>query len=322
MARIGPIFVGGTGRSGTSQLTLVLGQHPSIYALPDETRFIVDPGGLEDLTRALTTAYTPYHGDDALRRFDWVMREHVTGQTHTAFRGWDVPSMVGQERYWSALATLWSRLVWYAYDESVPTLPDDRASTPYAPAAYRRVIPRYFPDRDELIGILRDFVEEVFGRAAADHGKPTWCEKTPFNLLSVPFLWELFPSSTFVHVMRHPLRVVASHLHQTWAPSSIQNVVAWLLPIYRRWFELRGQLDVRPDRLVEVRLEELADDWPRQRARLFAALGLPDAETTAEFEPEPVYRRDEQLSPADRAYVVDALGWAIERLGYAPKLDL
>ena len=40
----GPFFVGGTGRSGTTRLTTVLGQHPAVYALPDETRFLIDPG--------------------------------------------------------------------------------------------------------------------------------------------------------------------------------------------------------------------------------------------------------------------------------------
>jgi hypothetical protein len=94
----GPFFVGGTGRSGTTRLTTVLGQHPSVYALPGETRFLIDPGGLEDLARALTEAYTPYHGDDALRRFDRLMRETLTGRSLTAFRGWDLPSIVGAGR--------------------------------------------------------------------------------------------------------------------------------------------------------------------------------------------------------------------------------
>jgi hypothetical protein len=321
MSEIGPIFVGGTGRSGTSQLTRVLGQHPSIYALPDETRFIIDPGGLEDLARALTTSYTPYHGDAALRHFDWVMREHVTGQTATAFHGWRRPAMVGEERYWSALARLWSRLVWYSFDEVVPAVPNSQVTSPYTPATYRRVIPRYFANRAELISILRGFVGELFAGAAAEHGKPIWCEKTPLNLLSVPFLQELFPTSTFVHVMRHPLRVVASHLGQPWAPSDVEGAVNWLLPIYARWFDFRDRPDSRLDQIVEVRLEDLANDWPGQRARLFASLGLPDADTIDGFEPSIVYRRDEQLSPTNRAYVVKELGWAIKRLGYALDLD-
>lgn len=49
MTTPGPFFVGGTGRSGTTRLTTVLDQHPAVYALPDETRFLIDPGGLEDL---------------------------------------------------------------------------------------------------------------------------------------------------------------------------------------------------------------------------------------------------------------------------------
>jgi hypothetical protein len=62
----GPFFVGGTGRCGTSQLCRVLGEHPEVHSLEWESRFLVDPGGFEDLARALTTAYTPYHADDAL----------------------------------------------------------------------------------------------------------------------------------------------------------------------------------------------------------------------------------------------------------------
>ena len=91
----------------------------------------------------------------------------------------------------------------------------------------RRVVPRYFDDRPTLIAILRGFVEELFAGAAVAQGKQTWCEKTPFNVLSAPFLWELFPEATVVHVMRHPVAVVASHLHQPWAPTELWQVLAW-----------------------------------------------------------------------------------------------
>ncbi|MFN8636926.1 MAG: sulfotransferase [Chloroflexota bacterium] len=318
MAQRGPFFVGGTGRSGTTHLTTVLGQHPAVFALPDETRFIVDPGGLEDLAQTLTTAYTPYHGDDVLRRFDHLMREHLTGQTLTTFRGYDLPSMVGRERYWSALARLREQLVWYTFDEAIPPAPSTVARDPDEPATHRRVVPRYFPSRRELIVLLRGFVEGLFDGAASDRGKQTWCEKTPLNILSAPFLWELFPEATVIHIMRHPVTVVASHLHQHWAPATLQDVVSWLSPIYQRWFTLRDTLDLARVRLVELRLEDLADDWPRRRAELFATLGLADAETEAGFERAAVHHRDAQLSSDERAYVVKGLGWAIERLGYDP----
>jgi len=45
MAHSGPIFVGGTGRSGTTVTAMALGSHPRIHMVPIEVRFIVDPGG-------------------------------------------------------------------------------------------------------------------------------------------------------------------------------------------------------------------------------------------------------------------------------------
>ena len=61
------------------------------------------------------------------------------------------------------------------------------------PAQLPAAVPRYFSDRRELLEILRRAVDTMFGGVAADAGKSTWCEKTPFNLLCMDFLWELDP---------------------------------------------------------------------------------------------------------------------------------
>jgi hypothetical protein len=44
-----PVFVGGTGRSGTTIVARVLGSHPEAHTIPIEVRFLVDPFGLCDL---------------------------------------------------------------------------------------------------------------------------------------------------------------------------------------------------------------------------------------------------------------------------------
>lgn len=50
-----PVFVGGTGRSGTGITARLLGSHPAYYRAPTEVRFISAAGGLCDLAAGRTT---------------------------------------------------------------------------------------------------------------------------------------------------------------------------------------------------------------------------------------------------------------------------
>jgi omega-hydroxy-beta-dihydromenaquinone-9 sulfotransferase len=314
----GPFFIGGTGRCGTSQLTRVLGEHPQVHALEWESRFLVDPGGFEDLARALTVGYTPYHADDALGRVAWLLGERLTGHSREAFRGWGLAEELGSEHYQATIGWLWQQLSWYEFDEAVPPLGYRSGCTQHAPGeskVNRRVVARYFPDRTELIGILREFTQRLLGGAARRAGKRTWCEKTPFNLLSVPFLLELFPSATVVVIMRHPVQVVASHLDQPWAPSTLDGVLNWLQPVYQRWLAQRTAL-LADRRYAEVKAEDLAAHWPDARRRLFERLGLPDAETSSTFSASRLTSRRGEPSDAGQAEIVSRLGWAAEELGY------
>jgi hypothetical protein len=284
---------------------------------PRQSRFLVDPGGFEDLARALTVAYTPYHADDALGRLAWLLNVRLTGHSYEAFRGWELAEELGAGRYRAAVGWLWQQLAWYEFDEAVPPL-DYRFGLGHAPGeprVRRRVVARYFSDRAELTGILREFTAGLFGTAAQAAGKRTWCEKTPFNLLSVRFLLELFPEATVVVIMRHPVHVAASHLDQPWAPSTLEGVLGWLEPVYRRWLAQRPAL--LPDRrYVEVKAETLAADWPDSRRELFGRLGLPDASTASTFAASRLAIRHAQLNGTDHAQAISRLGWAAEDLGY------
>lgn len=291
------IFVGGTGRSGTTQLTAIIGQHPDVWHIPEETRFLVDPGGLEDLVRFLSTDFTPFHSCDALNRFRTLLTRDVVGEDGPeAFSHVDLTTIFGVERFGDWAKRFLADLTWHSFTE---------VDTP-------RTMGRYFSDRAELIALCRSYVDELFSGAAADHGKPHWCEKTPGNAGSVDFLFELFPDARIIYIVRHPVQVAASHLSMAWAPDNVEGVCNWLEPMYDRWLRFTGP---NAERSISLRLEDLAAEWPTERAQLFARLGLPDAETDLTIAPDRVAHWV-PISESDERYVRTRLGFAVDGFGY------
>jgi omega-hydroxy-beta-dihydromenaquinone-9 sulfotransferase len=286
----GPIFIGGTGRSGTSQLNKVLGEHPCIWSSPIESRLIADPGGIPDLLHVLSGDPDPYTSADAIHRFERLVLDQR-----------DFARAVGEARFRAAWIGLLEDLTAFEVQERE--------------VLRRRLRVGRHIERPELARRLASFLDEVFGDPARAAGAERWVEKTPWNILRAPAIFEILPSATLVHAVRNPLDVVASHVEQHWAPTNVPDTVAWLEPVYREWFRLVDGGALAGRRVLQVRMEDLAADWPAQRAALFDSLGLPDHETASRFDAELAGAR-RSLAADDEALVRDHLGGYVERLGY------
>ncbi len=62
----------------------------------------------------------------------------------------------------------------------------------------------------ELDDRIRAFYDGMFSRYATARGKARWGEKTPFHTSHIAAMADLFPTSTFVGIVRHPGAVAAS----------------------------------------------------------------------------------------------------------------
>lgn len=270
------------------------------------------------MAEALTYRYDPVFSEDALQRFTEFLTVRIPGKRDD--RGRTVPELVGEQRYRDAVERLWPQLIACTFDESAPAGwfgNADRPATPFAPESRRRVLPKYFSDRKELLGVLRGLTDTLFGGAAEDAGKETWCEKTPFNLLYMDFLWELVPEATIVHIKRHPVSVVASFVEQPWAPPTVDGALAYLKPIYTRWLSWSSTANLADRRYIEVKAEDLADDWPGQRSALFKGIGVDDHVTPSAFQSVKLTNRDGYFDRGTRAAIERDLGDIISAMGYA-----
>ncbi len=102
-----------------------------------------------------------------------------------------------------------------------------------------------------------------------DASKPVLLEKSPPNLIRMPFLRALFPTARFIIVVRHPVAV--SVATRKWTRTSMDALV-------RNWLAGHGHL-VDDSRAVGdvavVRYEDLMAAPEDELDRLFAFLGLP-----------------------------------------------
>lgn len=273
----GRIFVAGTSRSGTSVLADLLDSHPDVCRIGDETRFIVDPGGLRELYDVLTTRYDFYRASDALRRFDELVRQHLTGRTDSIQRFARLDRVFGESVYFNAIQNFESQLTLLEFDETLSPETAGNSGDEYGPSQLRRsrrVVPRFFPNKTDLLGICCNLIDELFGSVMQKSGKNWWCEKTPFNLLHMDFLWELFPDACVLHIKRDPRGVVVSMENQPWAPSGIDAVVDLLIPVYERWFQMSSALQLESRPYYELKLEDLSENQSKFELEVERACGI------------------------------------------------
>lgn len=309
------LFVGGSGRSGTTLMLKALGKHPEIHSLSMEMRFLIDPDGLVNLVNALSRDYSPFQAREALYRFHRLMTVHLCQPNRRPYLGFNFPAIFGEDFYSCRLNRFLDSMKAYEFE--------GRSYFEYHeenPEANRPVFgARYFPDRQVLLELTASFVDDLFSKAAEKAGKPIWCEKTPFNVLHLDFLWELFPRVPVIHIFRDPRAVILSLLQPTeyWAPDNAHDAALFLDSFFQRWFDLKARLDFTGKHLIEIRYEDLVRSPRPTLDRLKQELDL--NRDFADIPSMNVARLDawnEQLTPDQIRQVEAVMGPTIEKLGY------
>jgi len=341
------IFIGGTGRSGTSILSRYLGDHEEISQIPLETRLLVNRGGMIDVYFDLTQNFSLSRGRTAIANFELLISD-MRNKFSSPYIGYDIGKIFGSEQLETALNeflgsvsagsyTAWERdvkeihhkrkyfhrVVYFYFTNILKILLKNKSNglIKKNKKGYKAIVEesrhhtcRYFEDKEEILNLIRKFVDDLFLSYAEREGKSSWCEATPENIMHADFLSDLYPNAYFLHIVRHPVGVAQSWMQRNWGPSEIEILCKYLSSGYDRMISIEKNIKDKKTNLVTIKLEDMC--VRDNRIELFDFLGVSNEIYSKEvFDIEKVnYWKNAETK--ERWMIQEALEPYIEHYGY------
>ncbi|MBS4048860.1 MAG: sulfotransferase [Alphaproteobacteria bacterium] len=287
-----PVFIGGTGRSGTSIMANLLNSHADLCLPGHENKLIVEHGGLRDIVDSLSGRYdmarfhavlqgfllraqrmqkfgfpvpelnlrlnqlTRYQKLNFQQAFEIVQRENpqVPGSIHA------IGVRFGVEHYIACINAFLLRIVTHIAPDGIVT-----ANGLLKPFYMARTF-----TRDTILAECRRFLDELYAPSLTAAGAARWIDDTPLNFVNFDFLHALYPQMKFIHMIRDPRDVAASFTNQAWFPPDQALAISVCAAMIRSYRSLKDSIPA--DRLLEVRLEDLVTKTDETLTRVAAFL--------------------------------------------------
>ncbi len=266
--KVTPVFVGGTGRSGTTVMGDLLCQHPDVRtSTPIEIKFLSNRSGLLDVV----------FGRDDLpnKKKDSVSIFHFRTYRKRRKREKEKQAIIlaeFEEQVWNK---------WWDIDAPPPhgrglISGISRPNLEKLMAALRRDL------RINRIWAARRFMKRFIALQYEAGSEKYWVETTPMNIPTADKLIKLFPNALFITMVRDPRDVIASLLTKNWGPTTPMEGLTW---IDKRLSDGNRALKAVPGRQkITIALEDLAiDNREETYQKLTKFLGITDAPLMRKF---------------------------------------
>lgn len=243
-----PVFIGGTGRSGTTVLGDLLNEHSKVRTSnPTEIKFLANRGGFLDVVFGSMNSQLEN-------------REKISIFHYRTYRQRAQKDLLQRrERLEEFSEKLWQK--WWQID----------APAPHGPGLHAGI------EKKDLQEILNDYSRSIkknpvkqarefmvsFIDAQRKHkDEKYWAETTPMNISYSHRLIKLFPEAKFIVIRRDPRDVIASLLTKDWGPNSPLEGVEWIESRLRADHE--ALKSVPRNQILFINLEDLVTNSPQE----------------------------------------------------------
>lgn len=212
--KVTPVFVGGTGRSGTTVVGDLLGNHSQIRtSTPIEIKFLTNKSGLVDVVFGYKSEIEKSAGKVSIFNFR-TYRKRKTKE---------------KERFAAILAEF-NKFIWEKWWDIDAPPPHGRG---LISGISRENLEKLLKQLERDLKLNRKWAARRFMKAfmskqfgAGD--EIYWVETTPMNIPEANKLQELFPKALFINMVRDPRDVIASLLTKKWGPTTPLEGLDWI----------------------------------------------------------------------------------------------
>jgi len=232
--KFSPVFIGGTGRSGTTVTLNLLQRHPQFHAsLPREIKFLTSRHGLLDLvyTRPFSVEedFNGFRNNLVTRAFPLLGRNKLDFFTKNLFdRWWSEEGKAGKPRGLVQSVTI-----------------------EYVERAHEAFLNNFSGNPAEA---AREF---FYSLADAQIKKDAFYfgDSTPVNMMHADLIYKLFPEARFVNVLRDGRDVALSVSKERWGPNDPYEALSWWANRVHRSAVALKKID--PSLVLQYRIEDL-----------------------------------------------------------------
>jgi len=235
-----PVFVGGTGRSGTTVVGDLLGFHDQIRtSVPIEIKFLANKSGLLQLVFGRDTSETQKKIallDLRTRRRRWISKREKFKKIQAEFL----------DRIWNT---------WWDIDAPPPH--GRGLQSGISKAQFEKLLSTLFLElRINRVWAARRFMRKFISSQEGHKGQKYWVETTPLNIAQAERILKLFPNALFINMVRDPRDVIASLLTKNWGPTTPLEGIEW---IEKRLNDAHNVLcEIPAKQQITIALEDLA----------------------------------------------------------------
>jgi hypothetical protein len=263
-----PIFIGGTGRSGTTVLGDLLNEHSLVCTSnPTEIKFLANRGGFLDVIFGSMNSQLEN-------------REKISIFHYRTYRQRAQKDLLQRhERFDEFVNKIWEK--WWEIDAPAPHGPGLHAGIDKKDL--QRLLSNYSKNiKRNPIQQARKFMESFINVQKDRKAEKYWAETTPMNISYSHRLIKLFPEAKFIVIRRDPRDVIASLLTKDWGPNSPLEGIEWIESRLRADNDAHKAID--PKQVLVIHLEDLVTNSPDETySKLLDFLELQDEPAMRKF---------------------------------------